>query len=235
MVKRKNKITIRQLLTHSSGIDKDGNTPHWINDDFPEIRKIKEIYNKEKSKIQEKLKEFRNLKEEDYIKEHIFCLLTPQSKAQSCWSAIEQLFLENNFTEENIKRILIKKTRFHNTKTIRILYALENWSRVKENLSIKNKTELRKWLSENVNGYGLKEAGHFLRNIGKSENQIAILDRHILKNLFELNKIPNIKIKSKKDYLEKEKSFIEFSKEIKIPIDELDLLFWSKENGEIFK
>ena len=40
-LKGQNKITIRQLLTHSSGINRDGNTPHWINDDFPEIEKIK--------------------------------------------------------------------------------------------------------------------------------------------------------------------------------------------------
>lgn len=37
----KNKITIRQLLTHSSGIDRDGNTPHWIDNKFPDIEKIK--------------------------------------------------------------------------------------------------------------------------------------------------------------------------------------------------
>lgn len=39
-LKGKNKITLRQLLTHSSGINRDGNTPHWVNDDFPEIEKI---------------------------------------------------------------------------------------------------------------------------------------------------------------------------------------------------
>ena len=40
-LKSKDKITLRQLLTHSSGINRDGNTPHWINDEFPEIEKIK--------------------------------------------------------------------------------------------------------------------------------------------------------------------------------------------------
>lgn len=40
-LKSKNKITLRQLLTHSSGINRDGDTPHWINDNFPEIEKIK--------------------------------------------------------------------------------------------------------------------------------------------------------------------------------------------------
>ena len=40
-LKSEEKITVRQLLTHSSGINRDGSTSHWVNDDFPEIEKIK--------------------------------------------------------------------------------------------------------------------------------------------------------------------------------------------------
>ena len=54
---------------------------------------------------------------------------------------------------------------------------------------------LRNFIAENVKGYGLKEASHFLRNIGKSDNQIAILDRHILRNLKALDIIEEEKIK----------------------------------------
>jgi thermostable 8-oxoguanine DNA glycosylase len=35
--------------------------------------------------------------------------------------------------------------------------------------------------------------------------------------------------------LEIEKKFYDFSKKIKISMDELDLLFWSIETGEVFK
>ena len=68
-----------------------------------------------------------------------------------------------------------------------------------------------------------------------SNNQIAILDRHILRNLKALNVIQEDKIKNKKHYFEIENAFLNFAIKINIPIDELDLLFWSKENGEIFK
>ena len=44
-----------------------------------------------------------------------------------------------------------------------------------------------------------------------------------------------INIKNKAHYLSIENKFISFSKEIKIPIDHLDLAFWSHETGEIFK
>jgi len=95
--------------------------------------------------------------------------------------------------------------------------------------------ELRNELAEEIKGFGLKEASHFLRNIGLSNNKIAILDRHILRNLVNYNIIPETKIKNKKDYFEKEKLFLKFSQEINIPLDEIDLLFWQRETGEIFK
>lgn len=81
----------------------------------------------------------------------------------------------------------------------------------------------------------MKEASHFLRNIGFSNNQIAILDRHILKNLKAQNLIKETKIKSEKHYLEIEQIYLNYAKETNIPADELDLLWWSQENGEIFK
>jgi len=42
--------------------------------------------------------------------------------------------------------------------------------------------DMREWLIRSIRGIGYKEASHFLRNIGLGEN-LAILDRHILKNL----------------------------------------------------
>ena len=65
---------------------------------------------------------------------------------------------------------------------------------------------------------------------------MAILDRHILKNLVNYGAIDTIpKTLSKSKYLEIEQKMQNFSKNIGIPIAELDLLFWSKETGEIFK
>jgi N-glycosylase/DNA lyase len=95
--------------------------------------------------------------------------------------------------------------------------------------------ELREWLVKNVIGLGYKEASHFLRNIGKNDG-LAILDRHILRNLNRLgvvNLIP--KSISKKQYLELERSFSKCATTLGIAFDELDLLFWSMETGEIRK
>ena len=199
------------------------------------LNQLSELYDQKKQEIKFRLEQFKNLPESEYIKEHIFCLLTPQSKAQRCWQAVEEIFELKNPTENQIRSVLIRKTRFHNTKAKRVVKALENWKNIKTNLSNTNSLQLRNLLAEEINGYGLKEASHFLRNIGRSNNQIAILDRHILRNLVKFNILENENIKSKKNYLEIEKKFLEFSNKIKIPIDHLDLLWWSQENGEIFK
>jgi N-glycosylase/DNA lyase len=74
-----------------------------------------------------------------------------------------------------------------------------------------------------------------MRNIGLGE-EFAILDRHILRNLAELKVIPEIPLTiTKKRYLEMEEKLRAFAKNINIPLGELDLLFWSKETGWIFK
>ncbi|MEW6067612.1 MAG: DNA lyase [Nitrospirota bacterium] len=98
-----------------------------------------------------------------------------------------------------------------------------------------NIQECRNWLVQSISGFGYKEASHFLRNIGFGE-KIAILDRHILKNLHQFRIIKDIpESMSRAKYLQIEKDMAKFAKEISIPISHLDLLFWYKETGEIFK
>ena len=95
--------------------------------------------------------------------------------------------------------------------------------------------EKREWFVKNVLGLSYKEATHFLRNIGKNDG-LAILDRHILKNLKYHGVIRSLpSTLTKKRYLSIEKKFQIFAVLIGIPIDELDLLFWSNEAGEILK
>ncbi len=198
-------------------------------------QKLKNEYILKKKELKSTLQKFKNLEEVEQQKEFMFCLLTPQSNAKKCWEAVEQISKDKKHNKTEIKRILQSKTRFHNNKTLYLLEAKKAWKNIKQKLTSQDVKELRNWLADNIKGYGLKEASHFLRNIGKSNNQLAILDRHILKNLKEQDILSDIKIKSRKDYLEKEQKYLNFAKSINIPADELDLLLWSKENGEIFK
>ena len=134
----------------------------------------------------------------------------------------------------SIFNILKIKTRFHKTKTKRILQANKTWKIITAYLNNPNRRELRNLIAKTVNGYGLKESAHFLRNIGIKG--YAILDKHVLNCLHEFNVIEEpIRPSTRERYREMERKMIIFSNQIGIPMDELDLLFWSRKNGKIMK
>src|SRR3989344_6435655 len=122
------------------------------------MQDLMNLYNRKSKEIKTRLNQFKNLSEEEQFKEFQFCLLTPQSSAQRCWQAVEEISNLKEFNENNIYNILKSKTRFHNTKTKRILNSKEQWKSIKQKLNDKNIIELRNFLADNVNGYGLKEA-----------------------------------------------------------------------------
>jgi len=95
--------------------------------------------------------------------------------------------------------------------------------------------QAREWLVRDVKGIGYKEAGHFLRNIGFDQD-LAILDRHILKNLKKLEVIDVVPDSlTKKQYLAIEIKMKAFSEATRIPMSYLDFVLWAKETGEILK
>ena len=198
-------------------------------------------YTLKKDAIRERLKEFKsviNKSEEDVFAELVFCILTPQSKARMCGKAVNKLVKNNSIrkSHKEIAKHLRGIVRFHNTKARHIINARDFFlsNGIKDKLA-GNPTEVREWLVKNVYGLGYKEASHFLRNIGLGEN-LAILDRHIMKNLVRYKVIRAIpKSLTRKRYMEIEEEMKRFSKTLGIPVAHLDLLFWSRETGEIFK
>ena len=106
---------------------------------------------------------------------------------------------------------------------------------VKSGLNKNDTLKTRDWLVKNIKGLGYKEASHFLRNIGLGKN-IAIIDRHILENLRRYKVIDKVPTSiSKRSYVSIEEKMRAFSQRVRIPLEELDLLFWSRQTGYIFK
>lgn len=130
----------------------------------------------------------------------------------------------------------LRAVRFKNRKAEYLIKAREKFSKVISAIrKIKNIMDLRDWLVKNVRGFGYKEASHFLRNIGRGEN-LAVLDRHVLRSLKRYGVIDEIPASfSKKTYIEIERKLVEFAKRLGIPVSHIDLLFWAKETGKIFK
>jgi N-glycosylase/DNA lyase len=211
------------------------------------VDQLRTIYLLRKKEIVSRLREFErwwtDKTDEEIFTELSFCILTPQSRAKFCWDAITALKEEDLLLKGNVARIREKLhcVRFHNKKAqyvvdARRLFMKNGRILIKPLLAkFSGVHERREWLVKNIRGLGYKEASHFLRNLGFGKD-IAILDRHILRNLKLLGVIGEIpESMGRKKYLEIEKNMAEFAKEIDIPLAHLDLLLWFKETGEIFK
>jgi len=198
------------------------------------------IYHERQSAIRQRLEDFSNIHPSKHFYELAFCLLTPQSSAANAELTIHALerdgFFQNPFDPTSYLRDPKHYIRFHNTKAKRLLAARESFDElahhlINPKLAAEAKREI---VLARINGLGMKEASHFLRNIGV--RNLAILDRHIFKHLKRLGVIKEIpKSVTKKRYLEIEKKWRKYASKIGIPLDELDLLFWSMETGEIRK
>jgi len=196
-------------------------------------------YKTKKAAIKKRLSEFRKLRSACHRKifpELCFCLLTPQSNARHCDKAIRELKSKGLLFKGSvhaIRPILKGRARFHNKKAEYIVGARACFD--KRVLSSGDARQIRESLVKNIKGLGYKEASHFLRNIGLGRD-IAILDRHILKNLKIYGAIAGIpRSLTAASYLNTEQEAARFAKKTGIPLEELDLLFWSKETGAIFK
>jgi N-glycosylase/DNA lyase len=208
---------------------------------------LKRTYDLKKEEILRRLQEFKELwvkgNDENIFEELSFCILTPQSKARACSNAIDRLKTTGLLLRGSDREIAerINDVRFKNKKAAYLVKAREFFSRngkvnIRSALSqFKDSQECREWLVKNITGLGYKEASHFLRNIGFGEN-MAILDRHVLKNLKNLKVISEVpESLSKARYLNIEKRMAAFSEQIHIPLSHLDLVLWYKETGEILK
>ncbi len=99
--------------------------------------------------------------------------------------------------------------------------------------SIPSEKEKREWLAANVKGLGLKEASHFLRNIGF--DNLAIIDFHIVNLLEKEGLIKKPKAMTKKRYLEIEAVLEKAAKRLGMTLAELDLYLWYLETGKVLK
>ena len=206
----------------------------------PEIYQARFIqrFQESKEKIDKHLEKYDEIdteNREQLFEELAFCLLTPQSKARSADQSIKALKEHDlllNGTPEQLEPHL-KRIRFHITKAQRIVEAREKFQNFKFNFS--NIEELRHKIVQTFKGLGYKEASHYLRNIGHGRD-LAILDRHILKNLVNMNLIEEIpKTLTPKKYFEIENTMKIFCKNNEMNMGHIDLILWSTETGEMFK
>lgn len=179
--------------------------------------------------VRQRIKEFRQLgkkSKKEIFKELCFCIITANYSAAGgikIQKAIGDGFL--TLSEEQLaKRLKELGHRFPNTRAKYIVEARKKINELKLN---------RDWLVKNIKGIGMKEASHFLRNIGF--NDYAIIDFHIIDILARNGLIEKPKTLTRKRYIEIENVLRKLAKKLNLTLAELDLYLWYLETGKILK
>ena len=188
--------------------------------------------------VDSRMADFKKLGKEsndEIFKELCFCLMTANCAAQACIDI--QVAVGDGFIILDEKSLAKKLKevgyRYPNKRAHYIVEAREHKDKLKSLIISLDKIELREWLANNIKGLGFKEASHFMRNIG-FEN-VAIIDRHILRVLVNNNLIEMPKNMNKKKYLEIEQVLEKIGKEVGLKQGELDFYLWFMQTGKVLK
>ena len=192
---------------------------------------LKNFYELKKGSIKNFINTCSYNDDECLFGELCFCILTPQSRARNCREAINRLKADKKLFNTSLDELLkyLKGVRFPEVKAKRLIEARKKLPELKSIIN-SNPKELREWLMENINGLGLKESAHFMRNIGFKG--LPIIDVHIQNFLRSIGKYNVEGSLTKKRYVELENKFLELAKELKIPPEELDIAIWLYQSGE---
>ncbi|MFT4302944.1 MAG: N-glycosylase/DNA lyase [Candidatus Woesearchaeota archaeon] len=196
-----------------------------------------------KSKIDKRLNDFKKINKktkEEWFSELCFCILTANSKASTAINIQNQLGYHGfrNLSQEELSNFIRNnKHRFHNNKS-KYICESRNYENIQEIIIniIKNKNEkfAREWIANNIKGLGLKEASHFLRNVGYTN--LAILDRHVINLMLEHSLIKEKpKTLSKNTYLELENKLQKLCNQLEMSQAQLDMHLWYLKTGEVLK
>lgn len=211
------------------------------------IEKIKAAHGERRAEILKRIGEFeavwKNEPDERLWEEMVFCFFTGGCSARMGMRSVEavrDILLTGG--ESELAERLRGRHRYPNARAGYIVASrgfLEEHCglRLREKLeSFADNLERRDWLAreKRIKGLGYKEASHFLRNIGLKG--YAILDKHILRSMFELGIIESAAPPSTRaKYLAAEEKLKQLARAAQIDFDELDLVLWSMKTGEILK
>lgn len=195
------------------------------------INKIKSIEEEAYPLVEKRIREFEALgkygDELDLFSELSFCVLTANWTAQGGIKA-QNYIGKTNFAKLSQKELAeILREVGHRYPEARAKFIVENRKLIGKLRDIWNlpSKDARKFLVKEAKGIGWKEGSHFLRNTGKLD--VAILDKHILRFLFEEGIIDDLpKGWTEKKYEKIENKFKELSFLLNKTPGETDLYIW---------
>jgi N-glycosylase/DNA lyase len=192
-----------------------------------------------KTVIDERMKDFnyfRDASSEEVFLEMCFCFMTANFQAEKSWKIQKELGSKMWTLEEEALQLELKRLghRFWPQRGTRICEARGFKDSILDELAkFDNEIEMREWIVKNFKGLGMKEASHFLRNVGY--NNVAIIDKHIINILVSEEIIERPKTVTPTKYVEIEKALREIAQKTKLSLGELDLYLWSEATGKVLK
>ena len=211
---------------------------------YRHLEEVRRDWRERRTAIERRLRDFRRVglgTDRELFAELAFCLFAIQTSARRSDGAVRGLTANGLLwrgSQREIAAFLRSRVRFHNHKAAYLVAARDRFFGGGDSITglVRSPpSESRQWLIRTIDGIGHKEASHFLRNVGRGED-FAILDRHILKNLVRHGVIRGIPTSlTDKRYLAIEERVRAFADDVRIPMAAIDLIFWSRETGEVFK
>ncbi len=204
--------------------------------------------------VDQRIQEFKSLKENnlttfdfrpflkiepyqaDIFSEACFCILTANSSAALGIKIQKEVGIEgfHSFSLEKLYQIISSKGhRFAMQRAERIVALRSKKSLLLDLAKYKNGKEAREILVKEIKGYGYKESSHFLRNIGFDD--VAIIDRHISRWLFENGFVKPRKTITKKVYIESEEALEKISSDFGLTLAQLDLYIFYIKTKKVLK
>ncbi len=221
---------------------------------IPAKEEIQKAISEVKQYVDERISQFKSLKNNrittfsfepflkiepykaDIFSEACFCILTANSSASMGIKIQKEVGIEgfHNFNVDELYEIIRKNGhRFAMQRAERIVRLRDKKSLLENLVKEKDGKSAREILVKEVYGYGYKEASHFLRNVGFDD--VAIIDRHISRFLFEKGLVKPRKTITKKVYLECEEALEKISQDFGLTQAELDLYIFYIKTKKVLK
>jgi len=221
---------------------------------IPPEKEIEKAISEVSKYVKQRISEFKKLKEKnltvfnfkpflniepyeaDIFSEACFCILTANSSATMGIKIQKNIGIEGfkKFSLNELYEIIRKHGhRFAMQRAERIVKLREKEKLLIDISKEKKGKDAREKLVKEIYGYGYKESSHFLRNIGFDD--VAIIDRHISRFLFEKGLVKPRKTITKNVYLECEEALEKISKDLNLTQAELDLYIFYIKTKKVLK
>lgn len=155
----------------------------------------------------------------------------PNATQKICFELSKRIY------EPKRKDDTFRKYRFPNVRGSNIVKAAVTLYRENNGLiellkSFRSEKEARSYLSENVSGIGLKEASHFLRNVGYSES-LAIIDTHVISFLTEIGELSDeVTTVTPAVYMKLEETLTDLCNTFGLNMSIFDMAIWKYMRGK---